>query len=42
MINQIKAGKKEAISVPLQLSNDIHEVMTEMRRQSGIVFPADK
>lgn len=42
MISQIKAGKKEAVSVPLQLSNDIHEVMTEMRRQSGIVFPADK
>lgn len=42
MISQIKAGKKEAISVPLQLSNDIHEVLTEMRKQSGIVFPADK
>ena len=42
MIQQIKSGKKEANSVPLQLSNDIHEVLTEMRRQSGIVFPADK
>ncbi|MBR3840103.1 MAG: Gfo/Idh/MocA family oxidoreductase [Erysipelotrichales bacterium] len=42
MISQVKAGKTESESVPLQLSNDIHEVLTEMRRQSGIVFPADK
>lgn len=42
MISQIKNGKTEAVSVPLQLSYDIHEVLTEMRSQSGIVFPADK
>ena len=42
MIRLIKEGKKESTSIPLQLSDDIHEVLTEMRRQSGIVFPADK
>ena len=42
MIRLVKEGKKESTSVPLQLSNDIHEVLTEMRKQSGIVFPADK
>ena len=42
MVSQIKAGKTESVSVPLSLSEDIHEVLTEMRRQSGIVFPADK
>lgn len=42
MIDQVKSGRTESVSVPLQLSNDIHEVLTEMRRQSGIVFPADK
>ena len=41
MISQIKEGKKESVSVPLQLSNDIHEVLTEMRKQCGIIFPAD-
>lgn len=41
MITQIKEGKTESLSVPLQLSNDIHEVLTEMRKQCGIVFPAD-
>ena len=42
MISQIEDGQLEAKSVPLQLSEDIHEVLTEMRRQSNIVFPADK
>ncbi|MBQ9840805.1 MAG: Gfo/Idh/MocA family oxidoreductase [Erysipelotrichaceae bacterium] len=42
MIDQIENGKIESRSVPLQLSQDIHEVLTEMRRQSNIVFPADK
>ena len=42
MIDQIEKGQLESRSVPLSLSQEIHEVMTEMRRQSGIVFPADK
>ena len=42
MIAQIEDGKLEAKSVPLQLSEEIHEVLTEMRRQSNIVFPADE
>ena len=42
MISQIENGKLEAKSVPLQLSEDIHDVLTEMRKQSNIVFPADK
>ena len=41
MISQLNAGEKEALSVPLSLSTDIHEVLTEMRRQSKIVYPAD-
>jgi predicted dehydrogenase len=42
MIDQIEKGQLESRSVPLSLSQEIHEVMTEMRRQSNIVFPADK
>jgi len=42
MIDQIEKGETESRSVPLHLSQEIHEVLTEMRRQSGIVFPADK
>lgn len=42
MINQLEAGKKETESVPLELSDMIHEVLTEIRRQSGVVYPADQ
>lgn len=41
MIDQIEKGEKESYSVPLDLSIEIHEVLTEMRKQSKIVFPAD-
>lgn len=38
----IREGKIEAYEGAHQLSIDIHEVITEARRQTGVVFPADK
>lgn len=42
MINQIKKNEIESTKVPFDVSLAIHETLTEMRRQSGIVFPMDK
>ena len=41
MIEQLSIGQKEAVSVPLELSEIIHEILTESRRQAGIKFPCD-
>ena len=42
MINQIKKNEIESTKVPFDVSLAIHWTLTEMRRQSGIVFPMDK
>ncbi len=42
MISCIKAGKTESRSVPLNLSLELHKVLTKCRQASGIKFPADK
>ena len=42
MINQIKKNEIESTKVSFDVSLAIHETLTEMRRQSGIVFPMDK
>ncbi|MDR1795741.1 MAG: Gfo/Idh/MocA family oxidoreductase [Erysipelotrichaceae bacterium] len=41
-IDCVKAGKIESDSVPHSFSLLLHEVITEIRRQTGVVFPADK
>lgn len=41
MIEQIKKGHIESSKVPFELSKLIHEVLTEARKQSGIIFPCD-
>ncbi|MDD6467933.1 MAG: Gfo/Idh/MocA family oxidoreductase [Erysipelotrichaceae bacterium] len=40
--DNVKAGRIESVKVPHQLSIDIHEVITECRRQMGVVYPADE
>ena len=42
MIHQVERGEIESKSVPFKTSLTVHEVLTEVRRQSGIVFPQDK
>jgi len=41
-IDTILAGKKESVINSLDLSLAVTEVMEEVRKQTGIVFPADK
>ena len=41
-VENVKAGRIESTKVPHQLSIDIHEVMTECRRQMGVIYPADE
>lgn len=41
MVQQVKKGEIESTKVPFETSLAIHETLTEMRRQSGIVFPMD-
>ena len=41
MMDACANGWIEAPSIPFALSNLIHETLSEMRRQSGIVFPMD-
>ena len=41
MIEQIKKGCIESSKVPFELSMVIHEVLTETRKQAGIIFPCD-
>lgn len=38
----VAEGRIESKKVPHQLSIDIHEVLTECRRQMGVVYPADE
>lgn len=42
MIENVKKGKIESEKIPHSMSQDIHDVLTEARKQSGIVFPMDK
>ena len=42
LIDNVKEGRIESKKVPHQLSIDIHEIITECRRQMGIVYPADE
>ncbi len=41
-IQSIETNKKESEKVPHQLSLDIHEVLTECRKQMGLIFDIDK
>jgi len=41
-VDNVKAGLLESPTVPHQLSIDIHEVVTECRRQMGVIYPADE
>lgn len=41
MIDSIKSGKTESVSVPQELSLALHRQLTDIRRSVGIVFPAD-
>lgn len=38
----IKSGDYHSALVPRQLTIDVHTIMTEVRRQLGLVFPADQ
>ena len=42
LIDNVKEGRIESKKVPHQLSIDIHEIITECRRQMGVVYPADE
>ena len=42
LIDNVKEGRIESKKVPHQLSIDIHEIVTECRRQIGVVYPADE
>ncbi len=42
MMEEVGKGSIESTSIPFETSRMIHEVLTEMRRQSGIVFPMDE
>ena len=42
LIDNVKEGRIESKKVPHQLSIDIHEIITECRRQIGVVYPADE
>lgn len=42
MIKRIEQGNTEAESVPLDLSLNLHKIMTGCRLNSGVIFPADK
>lgn len=42
MIDRIADGKIESSDLPFKTMEDIHEVLTEVRRQSGIIFPCDR
>jgi len=41
-VENVQAGRIESMKVPHQLSIDIHEVVTECRRQMGVIYPADE
>lgn len=41
MMEQVAKGSIESESIPFATSQMIHEVLTEMRKQSGIIFPMD-
>lgn len=42
MISQIEDGQLESKSVPFSTSLAVHSVLTECRKQAGIIFPIDK
>ncbi len=42
LVDSVKEGRIESKKVPHQLSIDIHEIITECRRQMGVVYPADE
>ena len=42
MLNAVAANETEAKSVPLDLSLDLHKLLTECRRLCGVKYPADK
>ncbi|MFV0380634.1 MAG: Gfo/Idh/MocA family protein [Breznakia sp.] len=42
MMQHLENGEIESSSVPFETTLAIHKVLTEMRRQSGIVFPKDE
>lgn len=41
MINRVQQGYIESSCVPFETSLTIHSVLTECRKQSGIIFPCD-
>lgn len=41
MISQIESGYKESKSVPFSTSIAVHDVLTNCRKQAGIIFPCD-
>lgn len=41
-IDCVTTGKKESSLVPYQLMHDVHQTMTQIRKQINLVFPADK
>ncbi|MDF9825062.1 putative dehydrogenase [Breznakia sp. PF5-3] len=42
MIEQVNKGEISSVSVPHTLSKEIHEVLSECRKEAKIVFPCDK
>ncbi|MDU5336357.1 Gfo/Idh/MocA family oxidoreductase [Enterococcus sp.] len=41
MVQQVKKGEIESTKVPFETSLIIHETLTQMRKQAGIIFPMD-
>ena len=42
MIERIANGKTESESVPLELSLSLHKLLTDIRKNTGVIFPCDE
>jgi predicted dehydrogenase len=42
MIDRINSGNTQSVSAPLELSLTLHKLLTEIRKNTGVVFPCDK